>query len=300
MYSFLSVGWGLISDIDIESERLRPLGYQRFTIWTLHRLINLRTYRGLISYIPKEETEPGAMSSPHEISRSKRSLQHSISLQETLDKQYKSNDHISSTEFEDVISLETLANQSFRSRCDSWLSSGSRKSTYYSIAESLYHSISDTSECSASPYAEGTDDADDPQCERLSEKKVGPLPNSSKWIVEEGEFVMIHAAYQSHLGSDCFFAPQSKLNDGTIHLVIIYGGISRSQLLNFLINMSSGTHLPSQNNDFIKVVRVEAFHLTPHENNGILTVDGERVKCSPLQARIIPGAVKIMIPKKMH
>lgn len=52
LYSFLSVGWGLISDIDIESESLRAMGAQRFTVWSLARLIGLRTYRGKVSYLP--------------------------------------------------------------------------------------------------------------------------------------------------------------------------------------------------------------------------------------------------------
>jgi len=39
LYSFLSIGWGLIADIDIESERLRSIGGQRFTIWSLARLV---------------------------------------------------------------------------------------------------------------------------------------------------------------------------------------------------------------------------------------------------------------------
>lgn len=39
MYSFLSIGWGLLSDIDIESEKLRAIGGQRFTVWSLARLI---------------------------------------------------------------------------------------------------------------------------------------------------------------------------------------------------------------------------------------------------------------------
>lgn len=37
IYSFLSVGWGLIADIDIESERLRSIGGARFTIWAVIR-----------------------------------------------------------------------------------------------------------------------------------------------------------------------------------------------------------------------------------------------------------------------
>jgi sphingosine kinase len=39
LYSFLSIGWGLIADIDIESERLRSIGGQRFTVWSLARLV---------------------------------------------------------------------------------------------------------------------------------------------------------------------------------------------------------------------------------------------------------------------
>lgn len=55
MFSFLSVGWGLISDIDIESERLRAIGGQRFTIWSVARIIGLRTYKGKVSYLPCEK-----------------------------------------------------------------------------------------------------------------------------------------------------------------------------------------------------------------------------------------------------
>lgn len=39
VFSFLSIGWGFIADIDIESERLRMLGSPRFTIWSIARLI---------------------------------------------------------------------------------------------------------------------------------------------------------------------------------------------------------------------------------------------------------------------
>jgi hypothetical protein len=46
-----------------------------------------------------------------------------------------------------------------------------------------------------------------------------------------GEFVMVQAAYQSHLGQDCYFAPRAKLADGVIWLLIIRAGISRTSLL---------------------------------------------------------------------
>lgn len=55
MFSFLSVGWGLLADIDIESERFRAIGGQRFTVWSVARLLDLRTYKGKIWYLPVGE-----------------------------------------------------------------------------------------------------------------------------------------------------------------------------------------------------------------------------------------------------
>lgn len=45
------------------------------------------------------------------------------------------------------------------------------------------------------------------------------------------EFVMIHASYLSHISEDVILAPQSKLNDGVIWLLIIRNGIKRATFL---------------------------------------------------------------------
>ena len=45
IYSFLSAGWGFISDVDIESEKLRWMGDTRFSLWSFHRLAHLKVYR---------------------------------------------------------------------------------------------------------------------------------------------------------------------------------------------------------------------------------------------------------------
>ena len=38
LYSFLSVGWGLISDVDIESEKYRSMGNARFTMMAIVKI----------------------------------------------------------------------------------------------------------------------------------------------------------------------------------------------------------------------------------------------------------------------
>jgi len=51
-HSFLSLAWGLISDADIESEKLKFLGAWRFDLYALMLICSLRTYKGRFSFIP--------------------------------------------------------------------------------------------------------------------------------------------------------------------------------------------------------------------------------------------------------
>uniref|UniRef100_A0A8C5R609 sphingosine kinase n=1 Tax=Leptobrachium leishanense TaxID=445787 RepID=A0A8C5R609_9ANUR len=51
LFSFLSLAWGFISDVDIESEKYRFMGSVRFSVGTFVRLTALRTYRGRLSYV---------------------------------------------------------------------------------------------------------------------------------------------------------------------------------------------------------------------------------------------------------
>eukprot|EP00061_Rhincodon_typus_P001695 g15486.t1 len=51
-FSCLSVAWGFVADVDIESERFRGVGAARFSVGTLLCLASLRRYRGRLSYLP--------------------------------------------------------------------------------------------------------------------------------------------------------------------------------------------------------------------------------------------------------
>lgn len=313
LFSFLSIGWGLISDVDIESERLRSIGYPRFTIWSVHRLINLRTYHGTVSYIPATQRTRN----DRDVVNGRKvqmngTLRHSMSYNTTLDGcsdcHGDGDCEACDTAFGEVLTLETNGNvisqnnnappnaPHYRPRLDSWYSANSRKSAYYSTAESVYQSIGDR----GSNY--GSDNGD---TNKYPTQMYGPAPTipaltapiPSHWVSETGDFVLVHAAYQTHIGSDCFFAPSSQLNDGVIWLMIIRGGASRQELFKFLISLSSGTHIPTTKNEFIQMIPVTAFRIEPSGNQGHLTVDGERVEYGPIQAEIFPGISKVLIPK---
>ncbi|CAG5947268.1 unnamed protein product [Menidia menidia] len=52
LFSFLSLAWGFVADVDIESEKYRRAGAARFTVGTLVRLASLRVYKGRLAYLP--------------------------------------------------------------------------------------------------------------------------------------------------------------------------------------------------------------------------------------------------------
>ena len=54
-YGFLGLAWGIISDIDFESEWLRCIGKLRFDVYALIRFLNLKKYHGRIEYLLPNE-----------------------------------------------------------------------------------------------------------------------------------------------------------------------------------------------------------------------------------------------------
>lgn len=263
IFSFLSVGWGFLSDIDIESERLRMLGGQRFTVWCIARLIGLRSYSGKVFYLP--------ITAPINVSN-------------------RNNIDIENIDIPAEVVLET---QTGRQRLDSWYSAASRRSAYFSATGSSYESTTGSVGC------EVNDGNEKPQMYGPASQLpclTTSLP--ANWECLEGKFIMVHASYQTHLGEDCLIAPDAKLNDGIIWLLIIRDNVSRAQLLQFLLGLSTGAHAGIQSADnSIEFIPVRAFRIEPDLNEtGYMTVDGEQVEYGPIQAEVCPSLARIMVP----
>lgn len=185
-YSFLSFGWGLMSDVDIESERLRFLGEPRFTIWSIFRSFMLRTYPGELYYLPFDNQNGNK---------------------------------------EPIPPLDT------------------------------------------------------------------PITDK-QWVVVKDKFVLVYAAYQKYLNSTCKFAPDAELDDQTIYLLYIREGVSFFQIIRFLLALEDGSHTEIS---YVQFIPVRAFRLLPANSNDIVTVDGEVIQCSPIQAEVVPGMASILL-----
>lgn len=305
MYSFLSIGWGLLSDIDIESEKLRAIGGQRFTVWSVARLIGLRTYRGRISYLPHPNSKSPVLTSSTRGTVLTRSASQMVDVDLANDTNvgFMTPMHTSQSMFSDLVdsdsplrdlSLETAyakiaedmsTDPDQRPRMDSFYSVHSRHSTYYSIGGSSFQSVFDAS----SDHNSGSINVQMYGPASQLPSLTQPVPDS--WTKLEGEFIMMHSTNVTHLAKDCFFAPDAKLSDGIIWLVLIEAGISRHQLLQFLLGLSHGTHL---NSPHVKMLPVTAFRLEPETQGSYITVDGEVVEYGPIQAEIMPGLGRIL------
>ncbi|KAG0416439.1 hypothetical protein HPB47_006401 [Ixodes persulcatus] len=260
LYSFLTVGWGIMADIDIESERLRAIGEIRFTLWAFWRVFNLRTYQGRISYLPatvppKNGVPPSTASAapknpapqtsnssasndrrPASVPANNGGLHRSQSAPEGYANLNQSQEELADGDNVLPAELEVVADSSMT------------RAPEPTVAET--------------PLAppDGFPSLDD------------PVPDD--WTVEEGRFIIIYSSLQSHLGTNLFFAPEARLDDGVAWLLMIRGDATRLQLLTYFKAQEEGHHVDLP---YVRLIPVRAFRLEAFANSTV-TVDGELVR----------------------
>ncbi|XP_073708756.1 sphingosine kinase 1-like [Garra rufa] len=242
LFSFLSLAWGFVADVDIESEKYRHVGAARFTVGTLVRLASLRVYRGKLAYLPIENPMPQPS-----LVDSTASFSH-IFPQSNSDTCCPSNDLLGHT-LQNSLKISSNSNNTPKSK--------------QSISSPL--SVLGPTDFLLNPLNQ-------------------PVPGH-RTVVQDEDFVLVVAMYQSHLAEDMLVAPSSRLDDGIIHLIYVKAGISRRSLLRLFLAMEKGGHL-NTNCPYVVYVKVMALCLEPYSPKGIITVDGELVDYGPVQAQI--------------
>lgn len=256
LFSFLSVAWGFVADVDVESEKYRHVGAARFTVGTLVRLASLRVYKGKLAYLPATEDYS-----------SKEGLRNNMTLH--------CNNEVSSLCPASALCLpsrDSPRENTFHNSCHSNNSLKVRRTE-------------STPSRSANKTLSGPPDS-----------LLLPLdqqPPSDWVVVQEEDFVLMLAMYQSHLAEDLMAAPGATLDDGVIHLFYVKAGISRTALLKLFLAMEKGAHLAT-NCQHLVYTKVRALRLEPHSPKGIITVDGEVVEYGPLQAEVHRGLARLI------
>ncbi|XP_041737791.1 sphingosine kinase 1-like [Coregonus clupeaformis] len=258
IFSFLSLAWGFVADIDIESEKYRLVGAMRFLVGTLVRLASLRVYQGRLAYLPvKEALQPGQGTKAH---APPSTPQHS-SLCSSL-----------------PCGPNNSPNQNSRHN-------HSTNSNHNTAHNSSNNAITTMKTEPQPANQKGPPDS-------LLADLGQPVPEH--WtVVNEEDFVLVLAMFQSHLAEDMFAAPGAAADDGFIHLLYVRAGISRLALLRLFMAMEKGAHLAIDCPHLV-YERVKAFRLEPLTPEGAITVDGEMVEYGPVQAQVHEGIARLI------
>lgn len=313
--SFLSVAWGFVSDVDIQSERFRSLGSARFTLGAMLGLATLHTYRGRLSYLPASG-EPVSPSPAQGLPRAKSELtlapapapalthsplHRSVSdLPLPLPQPQPALTSPSSPEPLPILAL----NGGGPELAGDWagdaplspdpLLPSPPASPKAAVLSPITEGAPETPESSGlppptpdAPVATSTGGPPD----HLLPPLDAPLPPG--WVTLEEDFVLMLAMLPSHLGADLVAAPNARFDDGLVHLFWVRGGISRAALLRLFLAMERGTHL-SLGYPQVGYATTLAFRLEPLTPRGVLTVDGEQVEYGPLQAQVHPGLGRLL------
>ncbi|XP_022236829.1 sphingosine kinase 2-like [Limulus polyphemus] len=116
-----------------------------------------------------------------------------------------------------------------------------------------------------------------------------PVPDD--WETIEGEFYMIGCSYVSRVSTYTSLAPNAKFDDDTIWLTLLQGHVPRICVPYVLIAMREGKHV---NSSFVDTIPVLAFRLEPFDSRSDFAIDGDYMKCQPLQGEILPFTINVM------
>ncbi|XP_035472266.1 sphingosine kinase 1 [Scophthalmus maximus] len=264
LFSFLSLAWGFVADVDIESEKYRHVGAIRFLMGTLVRLASLRVYQGKLAYLPVEEP-PRPPKGSVKTSQPPSTPQHP-SLCSSLPCQL----------IPDPSPNQNSPHNRITTNCN-----------HNTVTNSSNNPVTTTKR----PETQGGGKSMT-LVDSLLPGLDQPVPES--WtVVKEEDFVLVLAVYQSHLAEDLWTVPGAMADDGLIHLFYVTAGISRPALLRLFLAMEKGAHLAC-GCPYLVHEKVKALRLEPISPQGVITVDGEMVEYGPVQAQIHPGLARLI------
>ena len=269
-YFNLLMGWGLVADVDIESERWRALGELRFTLGGVISIGKKKVYRGRLWYLPVEEE--GA-------SRGGQSVEGEVAMQAGR-------------------AQEPEENVPCSGEGESHEETGATGSPQHNGAEGKETKVTVNA---TSQEGDLTTTGGGQQLSRPLKLQPVHLPDPSapppaSWKYIEGDFCAIVASLTSHMAHKMLSTPGAELGSGVFHILCISAQVSRLELVSIMTSkLERGQHV---NHSKVMCLRGRAFRFEPVTSPGHLTLDGEVVDYATIQAEAFRGACRVMCRKQ--
>ena len=104
------------------------------------------------------------------------------------------------------------------------------------------------------------------------------------------EYAFIIVCNTIHIGKGMKMAPNAKLDDGKMDLIIIKNNFRKIELLKLFPKLFSGKHIYNKK---VNYLQVKSFSLTPIKDE-VLNIDGEIIGQTPISIETIPEAIELL------
>ena len=119
-------------------------------------------------------------------------------------------------------------------------------------------------------------------------RKTELIINGKKFL---GEYTFIIGCNSIHVGNGMKMAPNAKLNDGLLDLIIVEGNISKTRLLSVMPQLFKGTHIKEKE---VEYLQVKSFSIYPSYDD-ILNIDGEMIGVTPIKVNVKSKAIEFFV-----
>jgi len=278
-FGCLSMGYGMISDIDLESESMRYLGNARFTVSALGCMAKMKKYKADVLVVPEYEDEDGGEDAGGEEERKQ--------------------------DYQSRTRPQLRRCNSVENGCDACghASVGGHSSVRKDGREALQRYIDQHAAAARGAGAAGAASAGDAAAAAApspaAAASVGDVDafvgghwrDASAAANASGGYTLLWLMNTTHAASDMHVAPTAHYSDGCMELYSI-ASIPRASMLSLFLSMEGGTHT---SHPHITCRRVRAVRFHPlDEKVSQLTIDGERLPYKPAEARVFRGIINLL------
>ena len=309
-YSFLAIVYGIVADVDIESEKYRYMGDFRFTVLAVKKIMEKQLFSGKLWYLPAEND--GSLDADVATKRSGCGKQRNLEDIKLKDGNFGdgnlgdcnlSDDHLGDRNLTDgPINEESLSNGI--SNCAILEKSKSEQPCHNELVQNSNPNDGNVNDGklgegnlkdgklhngNLSDGILGNGTLANGICNNLMPSLHEPVPES--WKVVEGDFVGWLFVSTSHIGKDAICAPEKTFGDGIIYCICLNSEMTRSDMLNVLAKMVTGDLVSVQG---VLMLKARAFRVEPCAAPlKIFTIDGERFEWGTLQAEVCKGLGRV-------
>jgi YegS/Rv2252/BmrU family lipid kinase len=103
---------------------------------------------------------------------------------------------------------------------------------------------------------------------------------------------LIAVANGAYAGGGMMFAPDARVDDGKMDVVLASDGLTRAMIMRELPRIRRGTHLL---NPKVRVIQATSLHISTPEDKLLVEADGNVRGHTPVHFRIMPAALRVVV-----